>query len=298
MFLKRAIFSLLCIMTLGCRPAKKDTSEAQGLYQATGLWPDARASVCFADHAQGNAEIRKITQTIIEKGINQRTAFHFNGFKLCSQDSKAQLEVRIEIKGRANAGDIGDTRNELFKTLSHFVPANRLRNPMTLTYRSSDGTPKSWHNMVLHEFGHALGLHHEQLRSDNKNGKLCSDSGGGVLGDQPEGSKKVGSFDMESIMNYCNPKYFEQDVDLSKGDIATINRMYASRNAEPKVKSELRCDKNSLVNCIRGNGGATCAENSCNGGEYLCKNSSKLRECLKFGGGLSCLGAADGQCQG
>jgi hypothetical protein len=260
------------------------------------LWANAKASVCFADHKQGNAEVRQLTQSIVERGINQRTAFRFVGFKLCSEDRQAQIEVHIELRGRANAGAIGDSRDEKLKLLSHFVPANRLRNPMKLTYRFESGEPKNWNNMVLHEFGHALGLHHEQLRLDNANGKFCDDISGGAV--QPEGSLMVGRFDKDSIMNYCNPKYDSQEVGLSRGDIETIQRMYGNRSDTLAEKEELRCNKDLLVSCIQGSGGASCLDKNCGSGQYSCKNPTKLRECLKFDGGLSCLGASNGQCQG
>ena len=48
----------------------------------------------------------------------------------------------------------------------------------------------------LHEFGHLLGLEHEQMHNESK----CE-----LFPDSPyEDSVMVGPYDKESVMNYCN----------------------------------------------------------------------------------------------
>ncbi|NRA65553.1 MAG: hypothetical protein HRU19_13780 [Pseudobacteriovorax sp.] len=70
---------------------------------------------------------------------------------------------------------------------------------------------------AIHEFGHAIGLSHEHNRGDRP--ASCTDSPQGTNGDTT-----VGSFDPNSIMNYCYGSSYNNQ--LSAGDIATIQAMY------------------------------------------------------------------------
>lgn len=68
---------------------------------------------------------------------------------------------------------------------------------------------------VLHEFGHALGLHHEHARTDSNCWKNESIPEGGEFG-------YVGGYDSNSIMNYC----YRGAPALSNGDVEGLKRLY------------------------------------------------------------------------
>ena len=283
---------------LACKTNNSDrdnSSDGKGLFQPDALWAHAHATLCFADHASGSQQLRAKIKAILEKEINERTAFRFDGFRLCSNSPDAHIEVRILSKGKANSGSVGRPQNSIFNLLSHFIPNYRLREPMELYLSWNTGisiTDIEMHNIIVHEFGHALGLHHEQSRGDNADGSLCNKQ----VDPQPTGSLAVGSFDFNSIMNYCNPYYFTKYITLSAGDIATVKTAYDALATREGRGELLRCEKVGLQKCIQSNGGAGCAVKYCLGGTYLCDNRSALEECLSGNGGLSCL--AKGGCTG
>jgi len=76
---------------------------------------------------------------------------------------------------------------------------------------------------AVHEFGHALGIDHEQSRPD---APTCTEN------DQtPSGDGLIGPYDPHSVMNYCD----DNDWDgLSAGDIETVNFLYPFKLGPPR----------------------------------------------------------------
>lgn len=70
----------------------------------------------------------------------------------------------------------------------------------------------------IHEFGHALGLAHEHQRGDAPEAhKKCAQG--------TDGDFLIGAYDLESVMNYMNPKP-GNNAQLSAGDRAAIAFLY------------------------------------------------------------------------
>jgi hypothetical protein len=74
---------------------------------------------------------------------------------------------------------------------------------------------------AVHEFGHALGIVHEQNRPDAPD--WCKAKHQGEVPD-----KSITKYDPDSIMNYCN-KTWQNDGLLSDSDIVTVTTLYGGR---------------------------------------------------------------------
>ena len=72
--------------------------------------------------------------------------------------------------------------------------------------------------VAIHEFGHAIGLVHEDYNRGAPDKCVAQARG-------PSGNHSLTPYDNDSVMNYCTPYYNNNGV-LSAGDIASVNLMY------------------------------------------------------------------------
>jgi Dual-action HEIGH metallo-peptidase len=191
-------------------------SSTEGLVNRSNLWPGATASVCLIKSTNGNDAFKTLMEETLVKGINDRTVFRFTGFTYCDE-KKADVYVTVEQEGRPNAGVgvQGERGNNGYKGGARFFIGNNGRNYPNYEMKT----------IILHEFGHVMGLHHEHVRDDS----TCNKEPGGASGSQLASiAVKVGSYDKDSIMNYCKTGSARGELALSPGDITTVNTAYAS----------------------------------------------------------------------
>jgi hypothetical protein len=149
-------------------------------------WLQDSIPVCF-EQARGFERDRALIQEAVSSEY-ARAGIYFSGWGICTAN-----DAGIRISFDENAG--------VSQTLKIGRGNSGLTQNLVMGLKSrcagvfSGSVCES--NIALHEFGHALGLHHEMNRRDNKSCGQDQTSGEG------EDALQLGPYDTRSVMDYC-----------------------------------------------------------------------------------------------
>jgi hypothetical protein len=209
------------LFSAGCSVDVEEDGAAQGENIATDsaalfpnvftLWPSDVIPVCWENPTPANAAERDWVRTAVRDSWDAESSVDFIGWGMCNFGSDG-IRILIADDGPHTKGLGTQLDGMLFGMVLNFT----FQNWSTDCQNSKKFCIEA---IAVHEFGHALGFAHEQNRPDTPS--WCDEEQGS------DGNMVIGSWDLDSVMNYCNPEW-NGDGELSETDIDGVRMLYGA----------------------------------------------------------------------
>ena len=192
------------------------------------LWQNSTINVCWENSDDENLVDRAFIQNAIEQTWEAVSLVDFIGWEGCQNDSDG---IRIQLsdesphtKGLGTNIDGVPNGLVLNPTFEKWGCVNENTEQAPCIFPYNGYTREDLLRITaVHEFGHALGFAHEQNRADTPS--WCD------LPQGENGTLPIGGWDLDSVMNYCNPRW-SGDGQLSEMDIAGVQMVYGAKTIE------------------------------------------------------------------
>lgn len=195
------------------------------------IWRQSEIPVCWETNTPEHEPLRQLARAAVSGSWEAASGVRFLGWGACESGQRAvRIAVGPQEWPRAIVG-----RAALGTRTSVYLNFNMAQHPGFSGCVNKQ--ERCLQFTAIHEFGHVLGLIHEQNRPDTPDECRLSQNNGQAPGRPLPGLVLLTEYDPNSVMNYCSKDGWDprKPLVLTDKDIAGIRTLFPRVDAPPVV---------------------------------------------------------------